>query len=494
MAGLFVAGKAVACFSRRPLRVEPAYRALPSPPVAHRTLINSDRQAGVPKQIGPNCCQPKLETKDYAIVPASIMKHQTLTALLRQQLDEARNVTESIRDSVKVGFQHTRQWVSDKAAPESLVDDSIQLKRRAAVAKIAIVLCSTVLAQPITYAQPSVSVAVNVRLPSVEIRTASDFYDPLTPYGRWATVGSYGRCWIPGRVESGWRPYCNGYWQSTEAGWYWASDEPWAWATYHYGRWDLSPQFGWYWLPQTQWAPAWVSWHSGGGYIGWAPLYPPGVRVISPRAYVFVEERHFMEPVRVSAVVANSTTIINKTVIKEAPATSFIEKASGRKVQAVAVQELRHREEATVIAKQPTPSTTSEKKVHAQVRSEALPGDKGAAVAHTVPQVEKPAATTQAPATSATKNSKAQSEPRKSAPAAVQSRPAAKSKADHPTAVEERAQPKTSQPTAKQEKPIQPPDENAPRVSERPTKESPDAREKDELKSADKNRGNKGKE
>src|SRR5437773_2067813 len=68
--------------------------------------------------------------------------------------------------------------------------------------------------------------AVNVPPPTVEveasvgvgIRDASDFYEPLTPYGRWEVVGSYGRCWIPGRVEASWRPYCNGYWQRTDAG------------------------------------------------------------------------------------------------------------------------------------------------------------------------------------------------------------------------------------------------------------------------------------
>jgi len=104
-------------------------------------------------------------------------------------------------------------------------------------------------------------------------------------------------------------------------------------------------------VPQTQWAPAWVSWHSGDGYIGWAPLYPSDVRVISPRAYVFVEERHFMEPVSHSTVVVNNTIIINKTVINEAPRTEVIEKASGRKIQAVQVQELRHKTEAAVVVK-----------------------------------------------------------------------------------------------------------------------------------------------
>jgi uncharacterized protein DUF6600 len=236
------------------------------------------------------------------------------------------------------------------------------------VALIGFVLCGG-LPGYTTYAQPSVAVEVSVPLPSVEIRAESDFYQPLTPYGEWVVIGSYGRCWRPGRVETGWRPYCNGNWQRTEAGWYWVSDEPWAWATYHYGRWDLSAEFGWYWVPQTQWAPAWVSWHSGGGYIGWAPSYPSSrfggggalevdVRVISPRAYVFVDQRHFLEPVRPSTVVVNNTTILNKTVnitntkivnntvINEGPAPAIIEKASGRKVQSVAVSQLRHKQEA----------------------------------------------------------------------------------------------------------------------------------------------------
>ena len=229
-------------------------------------------------------------------------------------------------------------------------------KAKRLVGKIGFVLCTALLGALTgytTYGQPSVSVGVSVSLPSVEIRAVSDFYEPLAPQGEWVVIGSYGRCWRPHHVEADWRPYCNGSWQMTDAGWYWVSDEPWAWATYHYGRWNFTDQYGWYWVPQTQWAPAWVSWHEGGGYIGWAPLYPSGVRVISPRAYVFVEERHFMEPVRSSTAIAYNTTIINRTVINKGPATTVIEKASGRKVQAVPVQELRHREEAPVV----TPAT-----------------------------------------------------------------------------------------------------------------------------------------
>jgi hypothetical protein len=114
----------------------------------------------------------------------------------------------------------------------------------------------------VVYVQPpAVQVEASGGSVGVSIHSESDFYGPLTPYGRWEVVGSYGRCWIPGRVDADWRPYSEGYWQRTDSGWYWVSDEPWAWATYHYGCWDLSPQYGWYWVPQTQWAPAWVSWH-----------------------------------------------------------------------------------------------------------------------------------------------------------------------------------------------------------------------------------------
>jgi hypothetical protein len=199
-------------------------------------------------------------------------------------------------------------------------------------------------------------------------------------------------------MEAGWRPYCNGYWQRTDAGWYWASDEPWGWATYHYGRWGFTDEYGWYWVPQTEWAPAWVSWHTGGGYIGWAPLYTSDVRVIAPRAYVFVEERHFMEPVRSSTVVVNNTTIISQTVIHEAPAIAVVEKASGRKIQALPVQQVRYKAEAPVVAKQKTATATGARNVQTPVGSEAQPAAKKAVTASAPSQVEKPGATPRAPA------------------------------------------------------------------------------------------------
>src|SRR5713226_2070748 len=50
----------------------------------------------------------------------------------------------------------------------------------------------------VVYVQPpAVQVEASDGSVGVSIRAESDFYEPLTPYGRWEVVGSYGRCWIP---------------------------------------------------------------------------------------------------------------------------------------------------------------------------------------------------------------------------------------------------------------------------------------------------------
>ncbi len=154
----------------------------------------------------------------------------------------------------------------------------------------------------------------------VGIRTVEDFYEPLAPYGYWVEIASYGRCWRPAYVDQGWRPYCYGHWVWSDDGWYWMSDEPWAWATYHYGRWVWDAYYGWVWVPDVVWAPSWVCWREGGGYVGWAPLpprydYEPAteVVVVPPQYFIFVEHRHFCEPIRPSILVVNQT-VIQKTV------------------------------------------------------------------------------------------------------------------------------------------------------------------------------------
>ena len=103
----------------------------------------------------------------------------------------------------------------------------------------------------------------------------SFFYERLAPQGQWFRHATYGWVWHPSAVAVGWRPYTIGHWAWTDnSGWLWESDEDWGWATYHYGRWFYDNSSGWVWMPGTTWGPAWVSWRSGGGYVGWAPLTP----------------------------------------------------------------------------------------------------------------------------------------------------------------------------------------------------------------------------
>ena len=193
----------------------------------------------------------------------------------------------------------------------------------------------------------------------VEVRSANDFYEPLSTQGYWVEVGSYGRCWHPSYVESSWRPYCNGTWVWTDSGWYWQSDEPWGWACYHYGRWTYDPYYSWVWVPDTVWGPSWVVFREGGGYCGWAPLPPGGVVVVERMPanwFVFVGVHHFGERVRPRDVIVNNVTVINKTtiinrtrtvnktVINEGPRVETLQRVNHVQIQKATVSDLRQRE------------------------------------------------------------------------------------------------------------------------------------------------------
>jgi hypothetical protein len=176
----------------------------------------------------------------------------------------------------------------------------------------------------------------------VSIHDTTEFYEPLAPSGTWVD-GSYGRCWHPAGVAADWRPYCNGSWEWTDSGWYWASDEPWAWACYHYGTWAYDSGQGWVWVPGVEWAPAWVNWRVGGDYVGWVPCSPPGF-VVAPSYYVFVEGRNFGDRVRLNTVIINNQNIFSHTTEtaaarREGPGVDQIEKATGKKFAAVPVRE-----------------------------------------------------------------------------------------------------------------------------------------------------------
>jgi hypothetical protein len=198
---------------------------------------------------------------------------------------------------------------------------------------------------------------------SVRIHAIADFDAPLSACGSWVEVGSYGRCWRPDGVVVGWRPYCNGYWVWTDYGWYWVSDEPWAWACYHYGFWVYDSIYGWIWVPGRDWAPAWVCWRFGGGYIGWAPMPPPGRffrHQPADSAFVFVDDDHFSHRITSTTVAVNRPAIIRKTkfvrgteratrdfsgagrrkvFINEGPGLAAMEKATGRRFTAISVRD-----------------------------------------------------------------------------------------------------------------------------------------------------------
>jgi hypothetical protein len=160
-------------------------------------------------------------------------------------------------------------------------------------------------------------------------------YDNLSG-GNWIEAEGYGYGWQPDVAVSdpNWRPYADGYWAYTDYGWTWISYEDFGWATYHYGRWANLADYGWVWFPGSDldWGPAWVSWRTGGDYIGWAPLPPrgPGVvyegqpigpRVdieydIGPQYYNFCDVRFIGEPVLRDRIFppTQNITYINNTV------------------------------------------------------------------------------------------------------------------------------------------------------------------------------------
>lgn len=157
------------------------------------------------------------------------------------------------------------------------------------------------------------------------------FYNNLND-GNWVEVADYGYCWQPNVASNAdWRPYADGYWAYTDVGWTWVSNEDFGWATYHYGRWARLQNEGWVWVPGYEWGPAWVSWRTGGDYIGWAPLPPSAERVyegraitghvdvefdIGPAYYNFVDIRYIGEPALRNRIVDRSQNItyINQTV------------------------------------------------------------------------------------------------------------------------------------------------------------------------------------
>ncbi len=197
------------------------------------------------------------------------------------------------------------------------------------------------------------------------------FYDNLNDGGSWVDVADYGYCWQPTVAVSNrtWRPYSDGYWAYTDVGWTWVSYEDFGWATYHYGRWIRLRGRGWVWVPGRDWGPAWVSWRTGGDYVGWAPLPPRRAGDIfvdfspinsqvdmdfdiGPATYNFIDVRSIGEPVlreRIFATDQNVTyisktvnvtniTFTNSTVYNYGPDFNILSRYSARPIQRLSLQ------------------------------------------------------------------------------------------------------------------------------------------------------------
>ena len=154
------------------------------------------------------------------------------------------------------------------------------------------------------------------------------FYEELSPYGVWINDPQYGQVWRPDVDQDEFRPYyTNGHWEMTKYGNTWVSNYEWGWAPFHYGRWHYSNRRGWIWIPDTRWGPAWVTWRSGGGHYGWAPL-GPGINIninigsrIPDYYWVYVPQRNIYydrypryDRYR-NRNIYNNTVIINNTYV-----------------------------------------------------------------------------------------------------------------------------------------------------------------------------------
>lgn len=189
-----------------------------------------------------------------------------------------------------------------------------------------------------------------VAQPGVEVPIES-FYDELAPYGQWSQYPGYGDVWRPD-ADPDFQPYAsNGHWVVTEYGNTWVSDYDWGWAPFHYGRWILDPAYGgWLWVPGRDWGPAWVSWRSGGGYYGWAPLGPgvnvnvninipapywtfvPQVYITSPRLYSYCVPRPRVVNIYQNTTIINNVYRSNNRAYVYGPQRGEIERVTRRSV------------------------------------------------------------------------------------------------------------------------------------------------------------------
>ena len=279
--------------------------------------------------------------RKFFVVPA-VIAVATLVSCQKQQTEAEKNAEVERQVQERLAAEHQadqQQQLQQQQADLDAREKALAEKENAAAATPA--RRERAEPEPVTRAR-----AVSGAGPTSGYST---FYTKLEPHGAWLETADYGYVWQPREVESSqsWRPYTNGRWVYTDAGWTWISEEPFGWATYHYGRWTRLRGIGWVWVPGQQWAPAWVSWRKSNDYVGWAPLPPEarfdqrtGIRNwsdnyydIGPDQYCFVATREFgaqraestiLPPERNVAIVNQTTNVTNitynnTTIVNEGP-------------------------------------------------------------------------------------------------------------------------------------------------------------------------------
>ncbi|MEY2562061.1 MAG: hypothetical protein QOH88_254 [Verrucomicrobiota bacterium] len=260
-----------------------------------------------------------------------------LVSCSKQQSDEEKRA--EVEKQVQERLAAERQTEEQKRLAQQQADLEAREKAVADKEAATTTMATTTVTEP-TPAERETVTRERVTSETTERRSSASygtFYRKLEPYGAWRDTATYGYVWQPREAEDrSWRPYTDGHWVYTDAGWTWVSEEPFGWATYHYGRWVRLHRVGWVWVPGDEWAPAWVSWRTSKDYIGWAPL-PPEARFdrkhgihnwadnyydISPDQYSFVPGNEFgsrrvktsVVPVeRNVAIVIDTTNVTNIT-------------------------------------------------------------------------------------------------------------------------------------------------------------------------------------
>ena len=279
--------------------------------------------------------------RKFFVVPA-VIAVATLVSCQKQQTEAEKNAEVERQVQERLAAEHQaeqQQQLQQQQADLDAREKALAEKENAAAATPA--RRERAEPEPVTRAR-----AVSGAGPTSGYST---FYTKLEPHGAWLETADYGYVWQPREAESSqsWRPYTNGRWVYTDAGWTWISEESFGWATYHYGRWTRLRGIGWVWVPGQQWAPAWVSWRKSNDYVGWAPL-PPEARFdqrtgihnwsdnyydIGPDQYCFVATREFgaqraestiLPPERNVAIVNQTTNVTNitynnTTIVNEGP-------------------------------------------------------------------------------------------------------------------------------------------------------------------------------